>query len=132
MQCDRAATAAAPTVASQAPESMGHFRPAKASGTSAVAPDVLRDADIPERGCSSGRHRHPRPFLRAAGMLRRRPGLGLAAANAWRHGFIVLYPAGGEVVTGYDYEPWHLRWGGAEAVTGMCGQGIELLKESIR
>lgn len=39
-----------------------------------------------------------------------------AAANAWRFGFIVRYPAGAEAVTGYGYEPWHLRHvGGATA-----------------
>ena len=32
------------------------------------------------------------------------------AANCHRFGFIVRYPAGEESVTGYAYEPWHLRY----------------------
>lgn len=32
------------------------------------------------------------------------------AANAHRYGFIVRYPAGKEYITGYQYEPWHLRY----------------------
>ncbi|MDC7226104.1 MAG: M15 family metallopeptidase [Spirochaetales bacterium] len=36
------------------------------------------------------------------------------AANAHRFGFIIRYPEGKEDITGYDYEPWHLRWLGPE------------------
>lgn len=32
------------------------------------------------------------------------------ARNARRFGFVESYPAGGEEVTGYTYEPWHLRY----------------------
>jgi D-alanyl-D-alanine carboxypeptidase len=35
-----------------------------------------------------------------------------AAANAASYGFIIRYPAGAEDVTGYTYEPWHLRFVG--------------------
>ena len=31
-------------------------------------------------------------------------------ANAHRYGFIVRYPKGKEHITGYMYEPWHLRY----------------------
>lgn len=31
-------------------------------------------------------------------------------ANAWRFGFIVSYPEGAEQITGYTYEPWHIRY----------------------
>ena len=41
------------------------------------------------------------------------------AANAHRWGFIVRYPAGGEGVTGYAYEPWHLRYVGPRAAWMM-------------
>jgi LAS superfamily LD-carboxypeptidase LdcB len=34
------------------------------------------------------------------------------AANSWRFGFIVSYPEGKEDVTGYAYEPWHIRYVG--------------------
>jgi D-alanyl-D-alanine carboxypeptidase len=32
------------------------------------------------------------------------------AANAHRFGFIIRYPRGKEGITGYAYEPWHLRY----------------------
>jgi D-alanyl-D-alanine carboxypeptidase len=32
------------------------------------------------------------------------------AANAQRFGFIIRYPLGKEDITGYAYEPWHLRY----------------------
>lgn len=34
--------------------------------------------------------------------------------NAYKYGFIVRYPQGKEAVTGYRYEPWHLRYVGPE------------------
>ncbi|WP_324645285.1 M15 family metallopeptidase [Pseudarthrobacter sp. LT1] len=49
-----------------------------------------------------------------------------AAANAHRFGFIVRYPAGAEAITGYAYEPWHLRYVGVEAATEIHDQGITL------
>ncbi|MCS1352544.1 D-alanyl-D-alanine carboxypeptidase family protein [Mechercharimyces sp. CAU 1602] len=39
------------------------------------------------------------------------------AANAHKYGFIIRYPQGKEGVTGYSYEPWHLRYVGIEAAT---------------
>jgi zinc D-Ala-D-Ala carboxypeptidase len=36
------------------------------------------------------------------------------ARHAAEHGFVVRYPRGREHLTGYDYEPWHLRWVGPE------------------
>ncbi|HWT55540.1 MAG TPA: M15 family metallopeptidase [Candidatus Microsaccharimonas sp.] len=32
------------------------------------------------------------------------------AANAYKYGFIVRYPTGDEAVTGYEPEPWHIRY----------------------
>lgn len=37
------------------------------------------------------------------------------ARNAHRWGFIIRYPEGGQEVTGYDWEPWHLRYVGPRA-----------------
>lgn len=37
------------------------------------------------------------------------------ANNAHKYGFIVRYPEGKESITGYSYEPWHLRYVGALA-----------------
>lgn len=41
------------------------------------------------------------------------------AANAHRYGFIIRYPEGGTPVTGYAYEPWHLRYVGPRAAWMM-------------
>jgi D-alanyl-D-alanine carboxypeptidase len=41
------------------------------------------------------------------------------AAHAHEYGFIVRYPEGGTHVTGYDYEPWHLRYVGPRAAWMM-------------
>jgi D-alanyl-D-alanine carboxypeptidase len=41
------------------------------------------------------------------------------AANAADFGFIIRYPADGERVTGYKYEPWHLRFIGVDQAKAM-------------
>lgn len=51
------------------------------------------------------------------------------AANAWRFGFIIRYPQGKTAVTGYTYEPWHLRYVGVELSTEMHNTGILTLEE---
>lgn len=48
------------------------------------------------------------------------------AANSYRYGFILSYPAGKEAVTGYAYEPWHIRYIGAPAATQLHGLGWDL------
>jgi zinc D-Ala-D-Ala carboxypeptidase len=37
--------------------------------------------------------------------------------NAHRYGFILRYPRGKELITGYQYEAWHFRYIGVEAAT---------------
>ena len=37
------------------------------------------------------------------------------AENAHQHGFIIRYKAGKESITGYQYEPWHVRYVGNQA-----------------
>ena len=32
------------------------------------------------------------------------------AQNCWKYGFIIRYPKGKENITGYIYEPWHVRY----------------------
>ena len=32
------------------------------------------------------------------------------AEHAWEYGFVMSYPAGGDLATCYGYEPWHYRW----------------------
>lgn len=49
-----------------------------------------------------------------------------AAANAARFGFIVRYPEGATAVTGYDYEPWHLRYVGPAAAADITSRGLTL------
>lgn len=39
--------------------------------------------------------------------------------NAHRYGYIIRYPKGKEKVTGYNYEPWHLRYVGVKEATTM-------------
>ncbi len=36
------------------------------------------------------------------------------AENCWRFGFIIRYQQGWEDVTGYEWEPWHIRYVGRE------------------
>ncbi|MDO4553258.1 MAG: M15 family metallopeptidase, partial [Bacillota bacterium] len=46
--------------------------------------------------------------------------------NAHRFGFIIRFPQGKEEITGYNYEPWHLRYVGEEAAAEIYEQGITL------
>ncbi len=50
-------------------------------------------------------------------------------ANAHRTGFLVRYPAGSEQITGYQYEPWHLRYVGPELATEMHATGVATMEE---
>ncbi len=49
--------------------------------------------------------------------------------NAYAYGFIVSYPDGVEAVTGYFYEPWHVRYVGEKVAGDMRNTGIETLQE---
>ncbi len=51
------------------------------------------------------------------------------AANAYRYGFIVRYPADKTKITGYDYEPWHFRYVGIQLSTEMHKLHVETLEE---
>ncbi|MBR3660962.1 MAG: DUF5011 domain-containing protein [Bacilli bacterium] len=46
--------------------------------------------------------------------------------NAHRYGFIIRYLKGKESITGYKYEPWHIRYVGVSAATEIKTQGITL------
>lgn len=48
------------------------------------------------------------------------------AANAHRFGFVVRFPEGKEAVTGYMYEPWHLRHVGTELAQELVAAGTTL------
>jgi D-alanyl-D-alanine carboxypeptidase len=47
--------------------------------------------------------------------------------NAHKYGFVVRYPDGKEAITGYMYEPWHLRYFGPELAGALheAGQTYE-------
>ena len=44
--------------------------------------------------------------------------------NAHRFGFIIRYPEGKEGITGYMYEPWHLRYLGEDLATDVYESGL--------
>ena len=50
-------------------------------------------------------------------------------ANGHRFGFIVRYPWMFHPITGYYYEPWHVRYIGVEAATDMANRGTSTLEE---
>lgn len=49
--------------------------------------------------------------------------------NSWRFGFIVRYPGDKTAITGYEYEPYHLRYVGVELATEMHNTGVTTLEE---
>jgi len=49
--------------------------------------------------------------------------------NSWKYGFIVRYPAGLTNKTGYQYEPWHLRYVGLDLAAEMHRQGEIVLED---
>jgi D-alanyl-D-alanine carboxypeptidase len=51
------------------------------------------------------------------------------AENGHRYGFVIRYPEGEEAVTGYKYEPWHVRYVGVELATAMEESGVATLEE---
>lgn len=51
------------------------------------------------------------------------------AAHAHEYGFIIRYPQGKEHITGYLYEPWHLRYVGTALATEMKRVGIQTMEE---
>lgn len=46
--------------------------------------------------------------------------------HAAEYGFIIRYPQGKESITGYKYEPWHLRYVGKEIALEIMKKGITL------
>jgi len=45
------------------------------------------------------------------------------ATNAPNYGFIIRYPEGKEAETGYQYEPWHIRYLGADTAKAVASSG---------
>ena len=46
------------------------------------------------------------------------------AENCYKYGFILRYPEGKEEITGYKYEPWHIRYVGVEKATEIYESGL--------
>lgn len=46
--------------------------------------------------------------------------------HAAEYGFIIRYPEGKQDITGYKYEPWHLRYVGTTVAQEIAEQGITL------
>jgi D-alanyl-D-alanine carboxypeptidase len=51
------------------------------------------------------------------------------AANAYKYGFIIRYPKDKTNITGYTYEPWHIRFVGKDLSQEMHNQNIQTLEE---
>jgi D-alanyl-D-alanine carboxypeptidase len=58
--------------------------------------------------------------------------LGAIAAGRWltahghEYGFVLSYPQGAEIITGYAYEPWHFRYIGADQAAAQNASGLTL------
>jgi len=48
------------------------------------------------------------------------------ASNAHNYGFIIRYPDGKESLTGYQYEPWHVRYVGTAEATAIYQSGLTM------
>jgi D-alanyl-D-alanine carboxypeptidase len=48
------------------------------------------------------------------------------AVNAHLYGFIVRYPQGMEEITGYSYEPWHIRYVGEAYAQAIDDSGVPM------
>ena len=62
------------------------------------------------------------------------PAFGETPAGQWvethlhEYGFALSYPRGGEPVTGYLYEPWHIRYVGPACATEWQASGLTLIE----
>lgn len=46
------------------------------------------------------------------------------AANCYKYGFIIRYPKSKENITGYKYEPWHIRYLGKDIAKDVYDSGL--------
>ena len=46
--------------------------------------------------------------------------------NAHKYGFIIRYMKGKENITGYQYEPWHIRYVGETVAADIYSKGLTL------
>lgn len=48
------------------------------------------------------------------------------AEHCYEYGFIIRYPQGKESITGYKYEPWHIRYVGVDLARDIYSSGLTL------
>ena len=53
------------------------------------------------------------------------------ADHAHEYGFVIRYPRGAEDVTGYRFEPWHIRYVGPELATAMRERDVATLEQAF-
>ena len=53
------------------------------------------------------------------------------AEESWKYGFIVRYPEGTADITGFKFEPWHVRYVGGELAAYMHEHKIATLEEAL-
>lgn len=92
------------------------LRSAKA-GYSEHQTGLAADVSVPAQGCA---------ILECFGNTR---GGKWLAENAWRHGFIIRYEKDTTSITGYSYEPWHLRFIGKDLAKAYKDGGFRTLEE---
>ena len=54
------------------------------------------------------------------------------ANNCYKYGYIIRYPKDYEHITGFNYEPWHIRYVGILHATYMFNNNIKTLEEYIK
>jgi zinc D-Ala-D-Ala carboxypeptidase len=54
------------------------------------------------------------------------------AENAWKHGYVVRYKEGFTEITGFTYEPWHLRYVGKPIARALKQSGYHTLEQFWR
>ena len=90
-------------------------RPGHSEHETGLAMDVTgADGRCPASGCFAGT-----------------PAARWLAANAPRYGFVIRYPVGGERSTGYEYEPWHLRYLGEPLAAAVAASGLTLERYQV-
>ncbi len=47
-------------------------------------------------------------------------------AHAAEYGFIIRYPKGKSSITGYQYEPWHIRYVGIDVSKELAAKGLTM------
>jgi D-alanyl-D-alanine carboxypeptidase len=51
------------------------------------------------------------------------------AANSYKYGFIVRYTVGNQNITGYEPEPWHIRYVGIPLATELHNSNVQTLEQ---